>query len=449
MSLISVKDRTVQCLTIFFAISVLSACSASGSDSHPSDPSPTTAITQLQTVPTPETTTPNTKQLASKHGFQKQFINEIMTLFKHSVWVLSDPQNIQETLSKNGFELVGAVIRGADHNSNAKEIWGVEQPPMSGGQAYVAIKDNNIVVVFRSTTSDDGWGTTLNVLTDLKSYLKKIEFITEESPNFETYNQINVHAGFHNEYLRYRDQIIKYIDKHPNKNIYVTGHSLGGALATLASFDLAANKPRSVRLYTYGSPRVGLSEFRIAHEEIVPDSYRVVIDGDPITRVPGSMLDYEHSGLPLQISSEGSQIDPEDIHSDAIFQTFDFPKHYLISIHKGLTAFYESCGSLDEQSINKCLNIDWMLQSALAERAASKKAWELVPKGELPWKEILLPDITVEQPKLNELMSELIDINLPSLEAPISLDKILDKSAIEDLKIENLIPNKIKKDLFK
>ena len=75
MSLISVKDRTVQCLTIFFAISVLSACSTSGSDSHPSDPSPTTAITQLQTVPTPETTTPNTKQLASKHGFQKQFIN--------------------------------------------------------------------------------------------------------------------------------------------------------------------------------------------------------------------------------------------------------------------------------------------------------------------------------------------------------------------------------------
>jgi len=73
----------------------------------------------------------------------------------------------------------------------------------------------------------------------------------------------------------------------------------------------------------------------------------------------------------------------------------------------------------------------------------------LVPKGELPWKEILLPDITVEQPKLNELMSELIDINLPSLEAPISLDKILDKSAIEDLKIENLIPDKIKKDLFK
>ena len=449
MSLSSVNARPFHGLTIFFAILVFCACSTSGSDSQTSDPSPTTASNPIQTDSNAEPINHDIGQLAAKHGFQKQLINQTMNLFKHSVWVLADLQNIRGTLSQNGFTLVGEVIRGADHDSNTKEIWGVEQPPMSGGQAYIAINGNNIVMVFRSTTSDDGWGTTLNVLTDLKAYTKQIEFINEESPNFETYNKISVHAGFHNEYLRYRNQIIQHIDEHPDKDIYITGHSLGGALATLASFDIAANKQRPVRLYTYGAPRVGLSDFRIAHEKIVPDSYRVVIDGDPITRVPGSILDYEHSGLLLQISSEGSQIDPSDIHSDAIFQTFDFPKHYLISIHKGLTAFYESCGSLDEESINECLNIDWMLQSAPAERVAARKAWDLAPKGELPWEKIVLSDIAVEQPEFNELLSKLTDMDLPYLEAPISLSEILDKSAIDDLKIENLIPNKINKDLFK
>ena len=61
----------------------------------------------------------------------------------------------------------------------------------------------------------------------------------------------------------------------------------------------------------------------------------------------------------------------------------------------------------------------------------------------------MLSDIAVEQPKFNELLSKLTDMDLPSLETPMSLSEILDKSAIDDLKIENLLPNKINKDLFK
>jgi alpha-beta hydrolase superfamily lysophospholipase len=51
------------------------------------------------------------------------------------------------------------------------------------------------------------------------------------------------------------------IGKYPDYNIYMTGHSLGGALSTLLAFKLAAledarvNKP--ITCLTIASPRVG------------------------------------------------------------------------------------------------------------------------------------------------------------------------------------------------
>lgn len=62
--------------------------------------------------------------------------------------------------------------------------------------------------------------------------------------------------------------------------VYVTGHSLGGALATLMSILLAqsvASGRRSLRvtMYNYGSPRVGNNAFVQQYNQLVPDSFRV------------------------------------------------------------------------------------------------------------------------------------------------------------------------------
>ncbi len=44
--------------------------------------------------------------------------------------------------------------------------------------------------------------------------------------------------------------------------IFVTGHSLGGALAVFAALDIKETLPKThVRLYTYGQPRVGNEGF--------------------------------------------------------------------------------------------------------------------------------------------------------------------------------------------
>jgi len=68
--------------------------------------------------------------------------------------------------------------------------------------------------------------------------------------------------------------------------IHVVGHSLGGAIATLIAAHFAG-KGKAIRLYTFGSPRVGgmgchrLIENRIGKENI----FRVAHDLDPISLI--------------------------------------------------------------------------------------------------------------------------------------------------------------------
>lgn len=74
----------------------------------------------------------------------------------------------------------------------------------------------------------------------------------------------------------------------------LTFHRLPGALATLAAvdfaaarkFDMAVDVRESVRLVTFGAPRVGNYAFATRARDIVPSTFRVVTEGDIITTMP-------------------------------------------------------------------------------------------------------------------------------------------------------------------
>lgn len=71
-----------------------------------------------------------------------------------------------------------------------------------------------------------------------------------------------VHLGFYKGYANIQEQLLTAINielwRHSNASILVTGHSLGGALATLAAVDIKLHMPSlQVDFYTLGSPRVG------------------------------------------------------------------------------------------------------------------------------------------------------------------------------------------------
>lgn len=74
---------------------------------------------------------------------------------------------------------------------------------------------------------------------------------------------------------------------HPGYRLLVTGHSLGGAIAALASTILADENPsRIVSLYTFGEPRVGDYGYAQTHDRLVSDSWRVVHLVDIVPHLP-------------------------------------------------------------------------------------------------------------------------------------------------------------------
>lgn len=77
-------------------------------------------------------------------------------------------------------------------------------------------------------------------------------------------------------------------------SVTVCGHSLGGALATLLTLDLAANSTfRHPILYTYGSPRTGDSLFADTFNQAVTNSCRVENRLDIVPKLPPAPM-YQH-----------------------------------------------------------------------------------------------------------------------------------------------------------
>jgi predicted lipase len=104
---------------------------------------------------------------------------------------------------------------------------------------------------------------------------------------------VEVHAGF----LAALDSIVpelwKALGGSPAfkiqncKPIFVTGHSLGGALAILAALELQRQGFQIAQVYTFGQPRVGNSAFKRLYEAALGAStFRVVYQEDIVPRVP-------------------------------------------------------------------------------------------------------------------------------------------------------------------
>lgn len=88
--------------------------------------------------------------------------------------------------------------------------------------------------------------------------------------------------------------------------IFITGHSLGGALAILCALEFARLKYNIAGIYTFGGPRVGNSAFEKIYD--TTDStdatqgtlgvitYRIVNENDIVPRVPPWINGYRHVG---------------------------------------------------------------------------------------------------------------------------------------------------------
>jgi hypothetical protein len=200
-------------------------------------------------------------------------------------------------LDKGGFELV--------HPFSHREM-----------QAILVRNKDFAVLAFRGTQPS----VKEDVLTDLKAYKRPTRKSVQAEINQYTARITKsksgkVHAGFEDGYNALAREILDVLTlKAPaggnfSKDIteiplYITGHSLGGALATVATARLEkVIGERMAACYTFGSPRVGNGNYK---QDIKTPIYRMVHSTDIVTLVPS--LGYTHAGDPRFISWSGNVV---------------------------------------------------------------------------------------------------------------------------------------------
>ncbi len=91
--------------------------------------------------------------------------------------------------------------------------------------------------------------------------------------------------------------------------VFVTGHSLGGALAILCALELVREKVPVTGVYTYGQPRVGNRTFAGLYDSRLADkTWRLVNANDLVPRLPGLLLGYRHCGQEILLTPGGGYL---------------------------------------------------------------------------------------------------------------------------------------------
>lgn len=154
-------------------------------------------------------------------------------------------------------------------------------------QLYTFNVDNYFIICFRGTSSYRDLLSDVNIL--------QSDFILPNLQKSDIYPK--VHSGFYNQFLSICDRLNNIIKKNINggiKKLVFCGHSLGGALSTLASlyFYYTYNfKFLELDIYniTFGSPRVGDQLFVSLFNDTHISSHRIVHESDPVPFLPDAI----------------------------------------------------------------------------------------------------------------------------------------------------------------
>lgn len=147
-------------------------------------------------------------------------------------------------------------------------------PPAHGVErfGFVARRTDtgDVYVVFRGTQTLGDW-------------LANVDFVQTAQPH--GWGQIE--RGFSGVYQGSAPAIIGALrNAGPPAHVYVTGHSLGGSLATLCAADIRATLGATTTLYAFASPRTGDPAFADRFNVECPDTWRIVNTEDIVNTVP-------------------------------------------------------------------------------------------------------------------------------------------------------------------
>ena len=170
-------------------------------------------------------------------------------------------------------------------------------------QGYVGFdhSDKSIVISFRGSSNTQNW------ISNVLIYKTKMEGVPPDA---------RVHLGFLQEWTRQgiKTEVIsliqRAINQQPNYKLTFVGHSLGGAVATIAALDVAFTLKidySKMRLMTQGMPRIG-NRALAKYISVLNWNFldRAVNNRDVVPHVPPRALEFLHYDKVHWLNSEGA-----------------------------------------------------------------------------------------------------------------------------------------------
>lgn len=249
-----------------------------------------------------------------------------------------DPANVCRAFARGGFEVCGGA-------------------PLTAGavQCYVVRNDAAVIVAFRGTEvvhrdSERGYiAKSVDVVSDIVTNMKV-------APH-ELEGGAWVHEGFHAALEGILEPQLRPVlqSVRGHRSLWLTGHSLGGALAAVGCHYLSHVRGA----YTFGAPRVGDARFV---QSLQTPLWRLVNNADLVTRVPPARPDpaltwltagYAHAGTAVHLDGDAVRFDVSDeaeppaLLSDAVAMV-STPSRAWRRLREQLTRSLTGAGDLSE-----------------------------------------------------------------------------------------------------
>jgi len=169
----------------------------------------------------------------------------------------------------------------------------VIQGSKAQSQAFIGYSNTtsatgNIVISFRGSDNLENW-------------IKDLDFPKQTA--YPKCSGCKIHGGFLSAWTEVQDQVIlevlRLLKVMPDAKVFVTGHSLGAAMAVLCAAELGASEhslgKKIEAVYTFGQPRVGNQAFHDFYGTGEHVSWRVTHYRDIVPHLPPEILGFHHT----------------------------------------------------------------------------------------------------------------------------------------------------------
>ena len=224
-------------------------------------------------------------------GFERRIADTMVGQQQHVGWISKGTtKQALDFLQEYGFTVPGNRIITSEATGPLVSKLTTERL-----RSYVAYRGNDVVICFRGTHDDNFLRKLGNIGSDVNFLRKRAQFMFPSSSGWNEGQNVKMHSGLHNSYMRMRPQVMNSLGQIPDKkkkNVYFFGHSMGAAQATLCALDTGVNMKgqfKSLNLLVSGSPRVGDVGFARFFEKHVKNAMRIEVKHDIITMIPPSL----------------------------------------------------------------------------------------------------------------------------------------------------------------